>query len=97
MLTLFWAPKRTLYLIFCFHLLYRLSVEQVAPYAEQMLSALFAAFKHPDSSENEYLMKAVMRLISFLGPGMSPVAPMCLQVGGLGLEEGEGTLKVDKG
>jgi hypothetical protein len=49
-----------------------------------MLGALFAAFKHPDSSENEYLMKAVMRLISFLGPGMSPVAPMCLQVGEAG-------------
>lgn len=31
------------------------------------------------SGENEYLMRAVMRLISHLGAGIAPVAPICLQ------------------
>lgn len=33
------------------------------------------------SGENEYLMRCVMRLIGHLGPGIAPVAPICLQVG----------------
>ena len=31
------------------------------------------------SGENEYLMRSVMRLISYLGAGIAPVAPTCLQ------------------
>lgn len=57
----------------------RIPTSDVSPYAQQLLEALFAAFKHPDSGENEYLMRAVMRLISYLGAGIAPVAPTCLQ------------------
>lgn len=59
----------------------RLSVNEVLPLAQGILQGLFNAFQQPDSAENEYLMRAVMRLISFLGPQIAPVAPMCLQVG----------------
>lgn len=59
----------------------RLSVAEVLPLAQGILQGLFTAFQQPDSAENEYLMRAVMRLISFLGPQIAPVAPMCLQVG----------------
>ncbi|WIA07912.1 hypothetical protein OEZ85_007391 [Tetradesmus obliquus] len=57
----------------------KLAVSDVLPVAQPLLSGLFAAFRHPDSAENEYLMRAVMRLISFLGGEMAPVAPMCLK------------------
>jgi exportin-2 (importin alpha re-exporter) len=57
-------------------------VSDVLPVAQPLLTGLFAAFRHPDSAENEYLMRAVMRLISFLGAEMAPVAPMCLKVSG---------------
>lgn len=57
----------------------KLSVAEVLPLAQGILQGLFNAFQQPDSAENEYLMRAVMRLISFLGPQIAPVAPMCLQ------------------
>lgn len=57
----------------------KLSVAEVLPLAQGILQGLFSAFQQPDSAENEYLMRAVMRLISFLGPQIAPVAPMCLQ------------------
>ena len=39
------------------------------------------------SGENEYLMRSVMRLISYLGAGIAPVAPTCLLVSlSLGLQ-----------
>lgn len=66
----------------------RLSVAEVLPLAQGILQGLFNAFQQPDSSENEYLMRAVMRLISFLGPQIAPVAPMCLQVRGAGVGVG---------
>mmetsp|Transcript_33790 Transcript_33790/g.100617 ORF Transcript_33790/g.100617 Transcript_33790/m.100617 type:complete len:935 (-) Transcript_33790:308-3112(-) len=46
---------------------------------QPLLEALFAGFKLPESSENEYLMKAVMRVIGFVGSAIEPVAPSCLQ------------------
>eukprot|EP00878_Enallax_costatus_P016271 GHUV01017068.1.p1 GENE.GHUV01017068.1~~GHUV01017068.1.p1 ORF type:complete len:703 (+),score=205.92 GHUV01017068.1:410-2518(+) len=58
---------------------FRLAKSDVLPVAQPLLNGLFSAFKHPDSAENEYLMRAVMRLISFLGSEMLPVAPLCLQ------------------
>eukprot|EP00879_Flechtneria_rotunda_P024675 GHRR01026177.1.p1 GENE.GHRR01026177.1~~GHRR01026177.1.p1 ORF type:complete len:383 (+),score=119.03 GHRR01026177.1:288-1436(+) len=58
----------------------KLAVSDVLKVAQQLLTGLFAAFRHADSAENEYLMRAIMRLISFLGAEMAPVAPMCLKV-----------------
>lgn len=46
-----------------------------------LLERLFSAFKLPESGENEYLMKAVMRVVGFVGPAIVPLAPACLQVG----------------
>ncbi|KAF8072350.1 hypothetical protein HT031_000009 [Scenedesmus sp. PABB004] len=57
----------------------KLAVSDVLPVAQPLLSGLFGGFGHPDSGENEYLMRAVVRLITFLGPQMAPVAPMCLK------------------
>jgi hypothetical protein len=66
----------------------------VLPSAQGILNGLFTAFQQPDSTENEYLMRAVMRLISFLGPQIAPVAPLCLKVGvcvvNIGKKEGGG-------
>lgn len=48
---------------------------------QPLLERLFAGFKLPDSSENEYLMRCVMRVIGFVGPAIAPVSAVCLQVG----------------
>ena len=45
----------------------------------QMLQNLFNVFAMPDSSENEYAMKATMRLISFMGDSIKPIAGVCLE------------------
>ncbi|KAF5835999.1 cellular apoptosis susceptibility/chromosome segregation 1-like protein [Dunaliella salina] len=44
-----------------------------------LFERLFAGFKLPESSENEYLMRAVTRVIGFVGPAVAPVAPVALQ------------------
>ena len=46
----------------------RFSVGELTQLLQPLLENLFAAFKLPDSAENEYVMKAVMRVISFVGP-----------------------------
>ena len=51
----------------------------IQPYAQQMLQNLFNVFAMPDSSENEYAMKATMRLISFMGDSIKPIAGVCLE------------------
>ncbi|CAH1774646.1 unnamed protein product [Owenia fusiformis] len=44
----------------------------IQPHVEQLLTNLFAAMSKPESRENEYIMKAVMRTISLLGEGILP-------------------------
>ncbi|KAG2501736.1 hypothetical protein HYH03_000236 [Edaphochlamys debaryana] len=51
----------------------------LGPVLAPLLEKLFAGFKLPDSSENEYLMKAVMRVIGFVGPAIGPVSGVCLK------------------
>lgn len=46
----------------------RFSVPDLQAQLEPLLNGLFGAFKMPESGENEYLMKCVMRLIAFVGP-----------------------------
>lgn len=48
-------------------------------YLQPLLERLFAAFHFPESKENEYLMRCVMRVISFVGNAIAPVAPVCIQ------------------
>ena len=45
----------------------RFTPEELGPYLQPLLEKLFAAFALPESGENEYLMKAVMRCITFVG------------------------------
>ena len=59
----------------------RLFKQDVMPHLQPLLENLFGAFKFPDSSENPYLMKCVMRVIEFIGADILPVAQICLQVG----------------
>lgn len=53
--------------------------EELAPQLQPLLGKLFAAFGFPESAENEYLMRCVMRVIAFVGPAIAPAAPACLQ------------------
>ena len=43
-------------------------MQDLAPVLEPLLSALFSAFLKPDSAENEYVMRCIMRVIDFVGP-----------------------------
>ena len=52
--------------------------EVLRPQLEPLLSALFAAFELPDSSENEYLMRCVARVLAAAGPDVGPFAPQAL-------------------
>ncbi|KAG2451269.1 hypothetical protein HYH02_003876 [Chlamydomonas schloesseri] len=57
----------------------RFTSADLGPHLQALLERLFAGFKLPDSSENEYLMKAIMRVIVFVGPAIAPVSAVCLQ------------------
>lgn len=56
----------------------RYMAADVVPFREQMLHNLFCALTLPDSGENDYLMKSIMRVIAVLGPEVKPVAPTCM-------------------
>lgn len=56
----------------------RFQVQDLAPVLEPLLSALFAAFSKPDSAENEYVMRCIMRVIDFVGPEIAPAIPSCV-------------------
>ena len=57
----------------------RYTAADVQPMAQALLTNLFGIFQLPDSQENEYAMKAVMRVISALGEGIKPLAGVCLE------------------
>lgn len=42
------------------------TIPEVQPFAENLLKGLFRAFEFPGSTENEYVMKAIMRTFSLL-------------------------------
>lgn len=50
----------------------RFSVADLQAQLEPLLNGLFGAFSKPESGENEYVMKCVMRLIVFVGPQVGP-------------------------
>lgn len=56
----------------------RFQVQDLAPVLEPLLAALFTAFNKPDSAENEYVMRCVMRVIGFVGPEVTPNQVVCL-------------------
>ncbi len=55
----------------------RFQVQDLAPVLEPLLSALFSAFNKPDSAENEYVMRCIMRVIDFVGPEVSNMYTRC--------------------
>ncbi|EIE27359.1 Cse1-domain-containing protein [Coccomyxa subellipsoidea C-169] len=57
----------------------RFSVSDLQAQLMPLLNNLFGAFQKPESGENEYLMKTVMRVITFVGPEIAPVAALCLE------------------
>lgn len=50
----------------------------VSQHLNQLLQLLFSSLGKPDSTENEYLIRAVMRVVAFVGPQIIPVAGGCL-------------------
>ena len=46
---------------------------------QSVLGNLFGVFALPDSQENEYAMRAVNRVVGFLGVGVKPAAETCLE------------------
>lgn len=57
----------------------RYASADIAPLSQQLYTNMFHAFTIPDSGENEYVMKCVMRVIAFSGADVKPVATICLQ------------------
>ena len=58
---------------------FRYTSADLAPFIQQLYTNMFQAFNVPDSAENEYVMKCVMRIIAFSGADVKPVATICLQ------------------
>lgn len=56
----------------------RFAVGELQPLLQPLLTALFAAFRLPESGENEYLMKAVMRVIAYVGPEVQHLFCLCV-------------------
>jgi hypothetical protein len=50
----------------------------LAPVLPKLLEGLFGALGHSDSGENEYIMKCIMRVMSFMGKDVEPIAPVAL-------------------
>eukprot|EP00210_Caulerpa_lentillifera_P007259 g6945.t1 len=57
----------------------RFTGKDFIPFLQPLLENLFAAFEFPDSLENAYIMKCVMRSVELLGPEIQSVAQACLQ------------------
>ncbi len=54
------------------------STSDLGPYLQQILEKLFAALKMTDSWENEYVMRAIMRLVAFVGAAVGPITTAAL-------------------
>lgn len=53
--------------------------EMVQPYAADLMTSLFGAMERPGSTENEYVMKAVMRTMSLLQEQIHPMIPQLIE------------------
>jgi exportin-2 (importin alpha re-exporter) len=57
----------------------RVPPSDLAPLLPSLLDGLFGALDHPDSGENEYCLRAVVRVLSAAGgPAIAPYAPTVL-------------------
>lgn len=57
----------------------RFGAAQLTPMLQPLLTGLFGALKLPGSSENAYVMRAILRVSSVAGDGMAPYAPTCIE------------------
>lgn len=57
----------------------QLRIGSIKDFVGPLLTNLFETLSTKESQENEYIMKAVMRVISVAGPDIAPFAPVCLQ------------------
>ena len=57
----------------------RIRKEHLNPHLVPLFSGLFKVFENEDLSENDYAMKAIMRVLSVLGSDIGPVTPLILQ------------------
>ena len=57
----------------------RFGAPQLTPMLQGLLTGLFGALKLPGSSENAYVMRAILRVTSVAGEGMAPYAPTCIE------------------
>jgi exportin-2 (importin alpha re-exporter) len=57
----------------------RFTAADLVPLREGLLGGLFGALTLPESGENDYVMKALMRVLSVLGPEVRSVAPTCVE------------------
>jgi len=56
----------------------RFAPADLAPVLPKLLEGLFGALQHPDSGENEYVMKCIMRVVSFMGRDIAPFSSVAL-------------------
>jgi len=54
---------------------YMFLLQELLPLREQLFNNLFAALEHQGSNENEYIMKAIMRVCNFMQDGLGPFVP----------------------
>lgn len=57
----------------------RLTREEMAPALEGLLGGLFSALDRDDMTENEYVMKAIMRLVTFGRETLMPHVQLCME------------------
>jgi len=55
-----------------------ITFEMIQPVAADLMTSLFAAMEKPGSTENEYIMKAIMRTMSLLQENIMPMIPQLL-------------------
>ena len=56
----------------------RFDKEAIKPHLQKLLEGLFAVLNQDESKENEYVMKAIMRVCSVGQDGMVPFAPVII-------------------
>lgn len=57
----------------------RITKEHLNVHIGQLFTGLFKVFENEDMTENDYAMKAIMRVLSVLGSDIGPVTPLILQ------------------
>ena len=56
----------------------RFTPANLSAHLSPLFENLFLAFQKPESAENEYLMKCVMRVITFVGTNVCLSCPSCI-------------------